>query len=503
MSDDGNGLAVHELFAVRRGVGLTFDDIIILPREVEAVPENVELKSGLAPKIRINPIISSPMDTVTEWETAAHMALNGCLGVLHANLPPDEAAEQVRKVKRFQMGFIRDPLCRTPYHTIADARRVKEEHGFSTIVITEDGTPRSRFLGIVTRSCIDLEERDTLRLGSVMLHREGLERRRLIAGREVKDLDSAVRIFRDNPTLTKLPILNEDGSVHALVNRNDLAKSARYPDMLADDNRQLRVFAAVTTHEEDDARVRLLLDAGADGLVIDSSQGATGYAVRRLRMINDLDPFIPVVAGNVVTPRQANCLDAGNVAAFRVGMGSGSICITQGQYGLGRAQASAVWHMAGATVIADGGIRHPGDMIKALALGASFVMVGNYIAGCDEAPGQVIMKEGRRYKYYRGMGSAGAMRDRGALRYGGSRGYNPREIVVQGEEGLVPAVGPLDDRLAEALAAVRGALKELGCASVRELHQEVREGRIRFEIRSEAAKREGAVHDLVPLPHTS
>lgn len=500
LGSDGNGLTLAELFRARPGVSLTFDDLIILPRFVEEPPGRVDLKTPLAPGLLMNPLVSSPMDTVTEWETAVHMALMGCLGVLHVNLTPEEAAEQVRKVKRFQMGFIFDPLCRRPDHSVADARQVKEEHGFSTIVVTEDGTARSRFLGLVTRSCVDLEEDGRKPLGEAMLSSESLRRFGwLKTTEEITDLDAALGAFRKDPRLTKLPIVTTDGRIHALVNRNNLAKNARYPDMLADENRQLRVFAAVSTHPEDDERVRLLLDAGADGFVIDSSQGGTGHAVRRLRQIAALAPEVPIVAGNIVTPNQAMEL-VHEACAFRVGMGSGSICITQGQYGLGRAQGSAIRHSSGPVLIADGGIRDPGDMIKALALGASFVMLGRYLAGCDETPSETVYHKGRRYKLYRGMGSPGAMRARGAVRYGGRRGYNPREIVAQGVEGLVPASGPLVERLAEALAAIRGALSQLGCASLRELHDEVRAGRIRFELRSEAARREGAVHDLEPLP---
>lgn len=499
---DGNGLTLEEVFKVRPGVGLTFDDLLILPRFVETPPahRSVSLKMAIAPGLEVNPIISSPMDMVTEWRMASQMAMNGCLGVLHMNLGPEEMVRQVRKVKRFQMGFIWDPLCRKPDDPVDEARRVKQDYGFSTIVVTEDGTPNSKFLGIVTRSCVDLVEPHTaLRsLADYMLTATDLEKRGLIQSRkEVSSLDDAKSFFREDPQLTKLPILNEDGTVYALVNRNNLALDSNYPDMLVDDNRQLRVAAAVSTHAEDDERVRMVLEAGVDAIVIDSSQGGTGYAVDRITKLRWLSSDIPIIAGNVVTPAQAKPLIEAGANIVRVGMGSGSICITQGQYGLGRAQGSAVYSNPGC--IADGGIRDTGDMLKALALGASFVMAGSFLAGCDESPGEIVEYKGRRWKPYRGMGSAGAMRDRGAVRYGGKRGYNPREVVVQGIEGHVPACGPLDDRLAETFAALRGALSQLGCTSISELHNFVRNGNIRFELRSEAAKREGSTHTVSVL----
>lgn len=500
---DGNGLTIDELFAIRPGTGLTYDDIIVFPHYIEEEPERVDLTVEIAPGLRINPIISSPMDTVTEWSMAVHMALNGCLGVLHINLTPEEAAEQVRKVKRFQMGFIRDPFCRRPDHTVADARRVKQEKGFSTIVVTEDGTIGSRFLGLITRSCLDLVEDDRRPISSVMIPLALLASQGGIrAAKDIPDLGAALAEFRKDSRLSKLPILDDVGRIHALVNRNDLAKNARYPDMLTDGNRQLRVFAAVTTHPQDDVRVLSLLEAGVDGFVVDSSQGATGWAVKRIRTILDLDPSKPVIAGNVVTPEQARPLIEAGAVALRVGMGSGSICITQEQLNLGRAQGSAVYHTAKrAMVIADGNIRTTGDMTTALSLGAGIVMAGRYVAGCDETPSSFIRHEGRLYKLYRGMGSVGAMRARGNLRYGGDQGYDD-DVVVQGVEGLVPALGPVDKHLAKTLEALRQFLKKLGCASILDLHRDVAAGRIRFELRSEAARREGGVHDLEPLPRS-
>jgi IMP dehydrogenase len=496
-ADPRDGLTRDALFLARPGIGLTYDDIIVLPRYVEEPPARVDLKVELAPGLTLNPIISSPMDTVTEWRMAAQMALNGCLGVLHMNLDVEEMYRQVRKVKRFQMGFIWDPVCLPSGARVRHARDVKKLHGFSTIPITEGEGGKGKFLGLITKNCVDLEPDGDRPLIELMIppHMLVTPQRG-----DVPTLEEAKRLFRQHPGVSKLPILDEGGGLSAMVNRKNVVESERYPDMLTDENQQLRVAAAVSTHPEDDARAARLLEAEVDAIVIDSSQGGTGYAVRRIRGIRTQAPDIPIVAGNVVTPGQAKPLIEAGACALRVGMGSGSICITQGQYGLGRAQGSAVRNVAGC--IADGGIRTSGDMLKALALGARFVMVGSFIAGCDETPSDLVETEGRRYRLYRGMGSVGAMRDRSAMRYGGSAGNEVKRIVAQGVEGLVPAIGPLDERLGEALDGLRGALGQLGCASVPDLHAKVEAGEIRFELRSDAARREGAVHDLLPMPRT-
>src|SRR5687768_10517103 len=274
-----DGLPLAALFQLNVGRSLTFDDLIILPRYVEEPPAEVDLTTCIGKAFSLGPIISSPMDRVTEWRTAVRMALNGCIGVLHINLSPDEAAKQVRKVKRFQMGFIYEPLCGRPTDTVADARAVKLDHGFSTVLVTENGLPTSRLLGIVTRTCIDFETDASRPLREVMIPREKLAARE---SKEVPTLEHVRRVFRSDPSLAKLPVLNADGSVHALVIRRDVAVS-EYPDAAVDCNNQLRVAAAVTTHPEDDERVRMLLEAGCDLIAIDSSQGGTGFAVARIK----------------------------------------------------------------------------------------------------------------------------------------------------------------------------------------------------------------------------
>ncbi len=496
---EGNGLTCQELFSTE--TGLTFKDIIILPPFSGGGGQQVTLDTTLAGNVALHlPIVSSPMDTVTEWQAALKMALHGGIGIIHFNLSPEKAAEQVERVKRARMGFIFDPVCRRPTDPISEVYCVKRERGFSTVLVTEDGTPRSRFLGMVTKGNIVLEPDKTRPLVNVMIKRDEL---RTYPARDVLSLATARKILRHEPAVSKLPLLNPDGSVHALITRDDVVKSSEFPNALLDANEQLRVGAAVSTHERDIARIEALLKAGVDVLVIDSAQGGTAFAVEQIREIKRRRPDLPVIAGNVVTPAQAKPLVDAGADALRVGMGSGSICTTQEMLGIGRAQLSAVYHLAQFTrryastvsVISDGGICRTADIVKAIACGASNVMVGRFIAGCEETPGDEDLDGlGRRWKRYRGMGSPSAMREGGKHRYGDTFTNGPQ--VAQGTDGWVPAQGSLDRLLPETAAALRKALEYFGCVSISDVHQKVNDGEIRFELRSPSAQEEGRPHDI-------
>jgi IMP dehydrogenase len=499
ISTDGNGLACEEIF--RRGAGVTFDDLILLPSYSDVSGGDVSLESILVPGLTLHlPLVSSPMDTVTEWKTAICMALHGGLGIIHFNLTGEEAAAQVRRVKRFRTGFIFSPECRSPSDPCSEVARLKEQQGFSTILVTEDGTQSSKLVGMVMKGNVALEPNKSKPLQEVMIPLDELEVRQ---ANEVGDLSAARGILRRCRSVSKLPLLNPDGSVYALVTREDVAKSEAYPHALLDKNEQLRVGAAVSTHERDRDRVEALLDVGVDVLVIDSAQGSTQFAVDLIRHIRSLNEEIPIIAGNVVTPAQAEPLIEVGANILRVGMGSGSICTTQDQVGVGRAQLSAVYHTSlmahqrNVFVVADGGIRTTADMTKALACGARAVMLGRFIAGCDESP--AVEEEdpyGRRFKRYRGMGSAGAIREGGMRRYGEEMGSGP--IVAQGIEGLVPAQGSLDRVLPVTAAAIRKGFEYCGCNSINMMHERARAGEIRFELQSPAARAEGHAHDVLP-----
>lgn len=501
--DMSNGMTAHELF--RQPYGWTFDDVIVLPHFSEvAAKQEVNLDSLLTEGLTVRlPIISSPMDTVTEWCTAVEMALHGGLGVIHMNLPIDQVFDQVRRVTRYQMGIIDNPLCRCPTDPISEIDAVKNQFGFSTILVTADGTPHTKLLGMVTKGHVAFEINKSAPLKEVMIP---LAELMTVPHGKLSCWPEAREFLRLNPAAHKIPVLKPDGSVAGFVTRKDVVKMAQCPHALYDQaTGQLRVGAAVSTHEHDDERVTAVIDAGVDVIIVDSAQGSTTHAVRRIQGIRQQKPTLPIIAGNVVTPSQALPLISAGASALRVGMGSGSICTTQEVIGIGRPQLSAVYHLAhylrehglSIPVISDGGIRNSGDIIKALVCGASTVMVGRLIAGCDETPARLEIHRDRRYKRYRGMGSPAALQKGSQYRYEQTPGSVP--IIAQGTEGLVPAAGPLGPILAQLASALRTGLEYLGCLSIAMLHERVDSGAIRFELRSPAAREEGKPHDIQAL----
>ncbi len=492
-----NGLTAAELFS--QPYGWTFDDINLLPVFNPGVTKSeVSLQTRFGSLWLNLPLVSSPMDTVTEAATAIEFALQGGLGFIHMNLPVEKATAEVRRVKRYQMGIVNEPVCRPPTASIREMAAVKKQHGFSTLLITADGTNNSPLLGMVTKGHAALESNPDRPLGEIMI-----PRRDLIVGEaeKISTWKAALEFLRSNPVVHKLPLLRSNGCVAGFITRKDVVKMANCPHAFIDmNNGQLRVGAAVSTHERDNERVQALLDAKVDVLLIDSAQGATLHAVQRIEQIRSLSEKVVIVAGSVVTPAQAEPLLKAGADVLRDGMGSGSICITQDVIGTGRSQLSAIYHVSQRTknaVIADGGIRTSGDIIKALACGASCVMLGRMIAGCDETPARVETHRGLRYKRYRGMGSQAALEQGGLLRYSSELSHSG--MVVQGVEGLVPAEGSLAPLLSRQAEAIKTGLEYLGCGSIAELHQKTKDGLIRFELRSPSARIEGKPHDIVEM----
>ncbi len=483
------------------GQGRTFDDLNVLPAFTSAGGK-AELSVTLAPGFDLKlPLLTAPMDTVTEAIMAIQMALRGGLGMIHYNMPPWKEAGEVEKVKRHQMGIIEEPVCRCPGDPISEVYKIRKRFGFSTVLITEDGTRFSRLLGMVTKGHVALENDTEVSLGKVMTPVNKLAVRPRAS---VSSIEEARAALREERITSKLVLLNEDGSVGGLVTVTDVRKMDSQPDALLDARTcQLRVGAAVSTRDDDVERVKALVDAGVDVLVVDTAQGGTDYAVKRIGQIKEVKPGLPVIAGNVVTPHQAEPLVEAGASALRVGMGSGSICSTQEVLGIGSAQLSAVYRVArfvrdrglAIPVIADGGVRTTGDMFKALACGASAVMVGRFVAGCDESPAEETTVAGRTYKKYRGMGSLEAMKAGGKYRYATGLA-DTGDFVEQGVAGLVPAVGPLERTVSQVSQTLRLGLEYLGCFSIGELHRKVDEGAILFELRSQAAKLEGTPHDI-------
>lgn len=486
-----DGVDAQTLFSA--GAGFAYDDLILLPGYIDFTVGDVRLETRFTRNLRLKrPLVSSPMDTVTESKMAIYLALLGGIGIIHYNNTIEEQVQMVRRVKRFENGFITEPVVLSPRHRISDVDEIKARYGFSGIPITEDGTLQGRLVGIVTNRDLDFEKDRSRPLSEVMTTD-------LITAPQGVTLSEANKILRASKK-GKLPVVDENFRLVALVSRRDLVKNLSFPEASKDAAKQLLVGAALSTREEDRERADELVRAGVDVLVIDAAQGHSIYQERMLRYLKERHPGVDVVAGNVVTTQQAETLIRAGADALRVGMGPGSICITQNMMAVGRAQATAVYHCAayarrfGIPVIADGGINGIGPMAKALALGASTVMLGYLLAGTDEAPGEYFYENGVRVKRYRGMASLEAMAAGGAKRYLSER-TDPIK-VPQGVSGTVLDKGSLTDYVPYLMKGLAQAFQDLGYRDIPSLHEALYDGRLRFERRTAAAFAEGTVHSL-------
>lgn len=476
--------------------GYTYDDLILLPGHISFGVHEVELESHFTRTIKLKvPIVSSPMDTVTEHKMAIAMALDGGIGVIHTNLPIEEQALEVLKVKRFESGFIIDPLCIPPDTTLADLDRIRSQKGFTGFPVTETGKMGSRLLGLVSKRDTDfVKDRDITIVSAVMTKFEDL-----VTGSEGIVLKAANELLQKSKK-GKLPIISKEGHLVALVARTDLKKNADFPYATKDKNKSLMVAAAVGTRIQDRDRVRALVAAGVDAIVVDSSQGDSIFQHEMVKWMKAEFPALQVIAGNVVTKSQAKHLIDCGADALRVGMGIGSICTTQEVCACGRAQASAVYHVAklakkyGVPVLADGGISSPGHIVKALCLGAGTAMCGSLLAGTEESPGEYFYADsGVRLKRYRGMGSIDAMKKGSDDRYFGT-GVSLK--VAQGVSGTVQDKGSVHRYVPYLTQGIKHGMQDLGVKSVSALQAMLADGGLRFELRSAAAQREGGVHGL-------
>ena len=480
-----------EHFLKRRG-GITYDDFIMLPGHIDFAVDDVSLDTQLTRNIRVKcPMVSSPMDTVTESRMAIYMALLGGIGIIHYNNSIDEQVAEVRKAKRFENGFITDPVALGPTNTIADVDRIKQDLGFSGIPITEDGSLNSKLIGIVTKRDTDFEESRARPLSEVMT-------RDLVTAKVGITLQEANEILKKCKR-GKLPIVDQEGRLVYLMSRTDLLRNEDFPGASKSKDKRLLVGAAVSTRDEDRERLSALAKEGLDLVIIDAAQGDSSFQVGMIEHVKGERSGIEVVGGNVVTPQQCKHLIDAGADALRVGMGPGSICITQETMAVGRSQGSAVYHCAmvareyGVPVIADGGIASIGHIAKALALGASTAMMGSMLAGTQEAPGEYFYRGGVRLKKYRGMASLEAMEEGGAKRYFSEE---DRIKVAQGVSGAVVDKGSLLQFIPYLEQGLRHSFQDLGYRSIDELHEALYAGQLRFEERSVSAQREGGVHNL-------
>ncbi|KAK2625496.1 hypothetical protein QTJ16_004808 [Diplocarpon rosae] len=504
--EERDGLDIRSLLDSKKHGGLTYNDFLVLPGYIGFAASEVVLDSPVTKRISLKtPFVSSPMDTVTEHEMAIHMALQGGLGVIHHNCSAEAQAEMVQKVKRFENGFILDPVVLSPSTSVGEVKALKEKWGFGGFPVTEKGSLKSKLVGIVTNRDIQFEDDDSLPVSSVMVTN-------LITAKFGTTLLEANKILSKSKK-GKLPIVDEQGNLVSMISRSDLTKNLHFP--LASklpDSKQLICAAAIGTREEDKDRLAKLVAAGLDIVILDSSQGNSMYQVQMVEFIKEKYPGLDVIGGNVVTREQAATLIAAGVDGLRIGMGSGSACITQEVMAVGRPQAAAVYNVSsfaakfGVPCMADGGIQNVGHIVKGLALGATTIMMGGLLAGTTESPGtSFVSREGKLVKAYRGMGSIDAMQDKKAgsgtkdsqkSNAGTARYFSEGDsvLVAQGVSGAVAHRGSVTKFVPYLAAGLKHSLQDTGCRSLANLHESVAKGETRFELRTASAQLEGGVN---------
>ena len=473
------------------GKALTFDDVLLVPAFSHVLPRDTSLATRLTRHIALNlPLVSAAMDTVTEARLAIAIAQEGGIGIVHKNLTPRQQAAEVARVKRYESGVVRDPITVTPEMPVREVMALSRQHGFSGFPVLEG----RRVVGIVTNRDLRFETRLDAPVREVMTPRE-----RLVWVKEGASLDEGKALMHFHK-LERVLVVNDDFELRGLMTVKDITKQTDFPNAARDSQGKLRVGAAVGVGEGTDERAEQLVRAGADVLVVDTAHGHSQGVIDRVRWIKRHYPQVDVIGGNIATGAAATALVEAGADAVKVGIGPGSICTTRIVAGVGVPQINAIDQVATALrgsdvpLIADGGIRYSGDIAKALAAGASSVMMGSMFAGTEEAPGETILYQGRTYKSYRGMGSLGAMQQGSADRYfqeDGGNNPNTAKLVPEGIEGQVPYKGSVVAILFQMAGGLRAAMHYCGCASVAEMQQ-----RAEFVEISSAGMRESHVHDV-------
>lgn len=465
--------------------GLTFDDVLLLPQASDLLPSSCDVSTMLTPNIRLRiPLVSSPMDTVTESRSAIAIAQMGGLGFIHRNLSIERQAAEVAAVKKYESGMIADPVTVHPEQKIADALATMERHGISGLPVVADG----RLVGILTNRDLRFEKRLEKLVREVMTTH-------VITAYPGIGLEQAKEILQAH-RIEKLPLVDERQRLCGLITVKDMDKATRHPHSSKDKMGRLRVGAAIGVGPEREERAAALVRAGADVLCIDTAHGHSRNVIDALCATKRAHPEVDVVAGNVATAEGAKALIEAGADALRVGMGPGSICTTRVISGVGVPQITAIIDCVsiaeprGIPLVADGGIRFSGDIVKALAAGAATVMIGSLFAGSEESPGETILYQGRTYKLYRGMGSLGAMSERVRDRYGQSD-IEESKLVPEGIEGRVPHRGPLASNIEQLVGGLQSGMGYIGSANLAELRR-----RARFIRVTDAGQRESHVHDV-------
>ncbi|MEJ2683437.1 MAG: IMP dehydrogenase [Candidatus Sulfobium sp.] len=467
-------------------IGLTFDDVLLLPAKSEVHPQGVDIHTNLTRNIEINiPILSSAMDTVTEAAMAIAVAREGGIGIIHRAMSPERQALEVDKVKKSESGMIIDPITISPDARISEAMALMERYKISGVPVTTSG----KLIGILTNRDLRFETKVNKKVSEVMT------KERLITASVGKTLDDAKALL-NKYKIEKLPIVDKDFNLKGLITIKDIEKRRKYPNSCKDKHGRLMVGAAVGTSDDTLVRVELLINAGVDVLVIDTAHGHSKSVISTLKMIKK-KYGIDVIAGNVATAEGTGDLIKAGADAVKVGIGPGSICTTRIIAGAGVPQMTAIRDCYSVArkndipLIADGGIKYSGDIAKAMAAGASCVMIGSLFAGTDESPGEIVLYQGRSYKVYRGMGSIGAMEQGAKDRYR-QEDVETKKLVPEGVEGRVPHKGSLSQSVHQLLGGLRSGMGYCGAVNLAELRRKAKFIRI-----TNAGLRESHVHDVI------
>ena len=472
---------------------LTFDDVLLVPAASSVLPAQADTSTRLTRDIRLGiPLVSAAMDTVTENALAIAMAQAGGIGVLHKNMSPEEQADEVRKVKKYESGMVINPITMFPDQTLADAREIKARAGFSGMPVVERGT--GKLVGILTNRDIRFAENMKQPISELMTrHRPDHP---LITVKEHTSREDAKKLLHKH-RIERLIVVDEDYRCVGLITVKDIEKEQAHPNACKDDQGRLRVAAAVGVGEDGKRRAQALIDAEVDVIVVDTAHGHSKGVLDAVAAVKKMSNKTQVIAGNVATPEGAKALIDNGADAVKVGIGPGTICTTRMVAGVGMPQLSAIMESAeecakhGVPCIGDGGVKYSGDVAKAIAAGAEAVMIGSLFAGTDESPGEVFLYQGRSYNSYLGMGSLGAMARGSADRYFQAEVSNALKLVPEGVEGRVPYRGPIGTILHQLVGGLKAAMGYTGCATIDDLRSKTQFRRI-----TGAGLRESHVHDV-------
>lgn len=465
--------------------GLTFDDVLLIPRKSEVLPRDVSVKTRLSEKIELSiPIISAGMDTVTESKMAIAIAREGGLGIIHKNMSIEAQAEEVDRVKRSESGVITNPFSLTRHHTVNDAEKLMAKYRISGVPIVDEN---DKLVGIITNRDLRFIEDYSTRIDDVMT------KENLVTAPVGTTLQEAEKILQKYK-IEKLPLVDEDGVLKGLITIKDIEKVIEFPHAAKDSQGRLIVGAAVGVTVDTMERVSALVEAGVDVIVVDTAHGHSVGVLNKVREIRQAFPDLDIIAGNVATAEATRDLIEAGANIVKVGIGPGSICTTRVIAGIGVPQITAIYDCAtearkyGVPIIADGGIKYSGDIVKALAAGGDAVMLGSLLAGVTESPGERIIYQGRQFKVYRGMGSIGAMEKGSKDRYFQE---NNQKLVPEGIEGRIPYKGPLSDTIHQLVGGIRAGMGYCGTKAIKELQEDTQFIRI-----TSAGLRESHPHDV-------